>query len=69
MYQCHSIGDETKKTSIDFRFISVRRGVSISLEDVRRYFELVVNQGHFAYRSVSFSVNDTCGTVHFSVKY
>lgn len=70
--ECISVivsGLKQKKTSIDFRFISVRRGVGISLEDVRRYFELAVNQGHFAYRSVSFSVNGTCGTVHFSVKY
>lgn len=62
-------GLKQKKTNIGFRFINVGRCEDISLEDAERYFEMAVNQGPFTYRSVSFSVNSTCGTVHFSVKY
>lgn len=61
-------GLKQRKSSIDFRVIS-RNYAKIKNEDARRYFETAVGRGYFDYRSISYSVNSACGTVHFSVDY
>lgn len=61
-------GLKQRKSSIDFRLTN-RNHAKIRNEDARRYFETAAGQGCFAYRSISYSVNSTCGTVHFSVNY
>lgn len=61
-------GLKQRKSSIDFRLIS-RNYAKIRNEDVRRYFEVAVSQGCCAYRSISYSIDSRCGTVHFSVDY
>lgn len=60
-------GLKKKKISIGFRFM--RDKSDMTLQNARRLFELAVNKGYFEYRSVSFSINSTCGTVHFLVSY
>lgn len=61
-------GLKQRKNSIDLRLVS-RNNAKISNEDARRYFETAVGHGHNAYRSISYSVNSGCGTVHFSIDY
>ena len=62
-------GLRQKKTDISFRFIGNDSQAIITVQNIKRLFELAVNRGHFVYRSVSFSVNSMCGTVYFSLTY
>lgn len=70
--ECVSVmaaGLRRKKTNISFRFIGNDSQAIISVQNIKRLFELAANRGHFVYRSVSFSVNSMCGTVYFSLTY
>ena len=62
-------GLKQKKPRIDFRFVSEKNSADASLETARSFFNIAQTQTQCNYRSVSFSANNTSGTIHYSVKY
>lgn len=70
--ECVSVitaGLRKNKTNICFRYIGNERQATMSVQNIKRIFEIAVNRGRLVYRSVSFSVNSMCGTVYFSLTY